>query len=72
MKEIIENCTNLSAGSVRALVAISMFKITVKIQDERQEITLYRTEKKSGAIARWLVIGQNPALAHFRRRGRTV
>ena len=38
MKKIIENCMNLSAGSVRVLVAISMFKITVKIQDERQEI----------------------------------
>ena len=38
IKKIIENCMNLSAGSVRVLVAISMFKITVKIQDERQEI----------------------------------
>ena len=29
---------NLSAGSVRVLVAISVFKFTVKIQDKRQEI----------------------------------
>ena len=35
MKKIIENCMNLSAGSVRVLVAISIFKITVKIQDKR-------------------------------------
>jgi hypothetical protein len=38
MKKIIENCMNLSAGSVWVLVAISMCKITVKIQDKRQEI----------------------------------
>jgi hypothetical protein len=39
MKKIIENCMNLSSRSIRALVAISMFKITVKIQDKRQEIS---------------------------------
>jgi hypothetical protein len=39
MKKIIENCMNLSLRSIRALVAISMFKITVKIQDKRQEIS---------------------------------
>jgi hypothetical protein len=38
MEKILENCMNLSAGSVRVLVAISMFKITVKIQGKRQEI----------------------------------
>jgi len=38
MKKIVENCMNLSAGSVRVLVAISVFKFTVKIQDKRQEI----------------------------------
>jgi hypothetical protein len=34
MEKIIGTCMNLSAGSVRVLVAISMFKITVKIQDK--------------------------------------